>query len=485
MADDKWKRWISSMKTMIGSVSDLRVKASSISNIPAQFRKSRDEAYVPKVVSIGPLHRGTRRDLLHMEEIKWRCMRSLLYRTAEPEQSLAKCSEAIYALDEVVRATYADEIKFNGYDLAKIMLLDGCFLLELLITNHQELEQAIQTRSPGPGAQVGKMEAVLSDLKLLENQIPLFILILLYRELFTKDPNDDKVRKFVNGHLLFLFGCSSEPNPIESPNCGHLLELIHWFMTREKDGIAQENNHQYSITVDRNFNSQPKLKRCAASLIAAGVTIEPLSADGSMSTRLAFGCDKKFNDGTGRLEIQPLVITETKEVLWRNFIAWEQNRSIHEKFFTEEQGITQIRTLCKFSQYALFFKDLICCEHDIKVLRDQKVIVVDDEKRSNEDLMAFFRAIVDGIQMEGNVDSGYSQLINDLNAYSGGRGNGCRMLWHTCRCFVTNTRYKCRTMYVELKRDHTPTVWKTMGVIAAIVLLGLTIAQTILAAMSL
>ncbi|KAJ1411322.1 hypothetical protein SESBI_21367 [Sesbania bispinosa] len=300
LQEDKRKRWISYMETMIGSVRNVRVKPSTIFNVREELRKSREEAYAPKVVSIGPLHRGTttRRELVSMEEIKWRCMCSFLFRTENPVESLSICSEAIHTLDDVVRTTYVDEIKFDSYDLANIMLLDGCFLLELLITNEKSLDDKIKSRSLGPGAEVGKMEAILSDLKLLENQIPLFILPVLFKELFVEYPqnyesltqeekdkfekeSNEMVKKIVNGLVLFLFSCSSESNPVESPNCGHLLELIHWFMTREDgDGINRRNNH-HSITVERNFYSstKPNLKLCAERLEAVGVKIRALDED--------------------------------------------------------------------------------------------------------------------------------------------------------------------------------------------------------------
>lgn len=497
--------WVSSMKTMLGSVNDQRVKASSISDVPEQLRKTRKEAYMPKVVSIGPLHRQTRRELLYMEEIKWRCMRFLLFRTPKPDESLKNCSEAIYVLDEVVRAAYTDHIKLNDYDLAKIMLLDGCFLLELLISNDENLHRKLRNVSnegkESPGAEVGKMELVLSDLKLLENQIPVFILTVLFQTLFVAEAQSfEGFRKIVNDSALSLLGGTCSSNSVisvyDSPNCAHFLELVHWFMTREV-----ENNHHVSITVDGNGSTEPKqtleLKHCATRLEAVGVTIAPLDSDpekegsNSMSIRLenrkeaiTFGCDNKFSKiskgSNKKLEIHPLHITETTEVQWRNLIAWEQNRTAHEKFLKVEN-----RTRCKFTQYALLFRDLICCEHDIQLLKERKVLLVDEGKRSNEDVMNIFRKIASGIEIDASSGDGrFGQLINDLNTSSGARGN-CRILWHRCRCIATSMRYTFRDMFEILKRDHTPTVWKTLGVIAAIVLLGLTIAQTTFAAISL
>lgn len=175
-----------------------------------------------------------------MEEMKWSCMRYLLYRTPKPDESLRKCSESIFRLDELVRTSYVDDINLNSYDLAKIMLLDGCFLLELLISNDEDLDRKLRNISneeekESPGVEVGKMELVLFDLKLLENQIPISILTVLLQTLFAQ--NLKVSQKIVNDGVLSLFGCSSKSIPIDCPSYAHFLDLVHWFMTREEDDI--------------------------------------------------------------------------------------------------------------------------------------------------------------------------------------------------------------------------------------------------------
>lgn len=95
-----------------------------------------------------------------------------------------------------------------------------------------------------------------------------------------------------------------------------------------------------------------------------------------------------------------------------------RNRTNHEKFLRAEN-----RTRCRFSQYALLFKDLVCCEHDVQLLKDRGVLRVKDgdERRSNEDLMTH-RKISNGIEIDASSwDGRFGQLINDLNAFSGAR----------------------------------------------------------------
>jgi hypothetical protein len=79
---------------------------------------------MPRVVSIGPRFIG-REDLLPMEEVKLRCMSSLLH---QGSKSLQECGEVVCKLVEEVRAGYAPDIveleMLPSLDLAKIMLVD-------------------------------------------------------------------------------------------------------------------------------------------------------------------------------------------------------------------------------------------------------------------------------------------------------------------------------------------------------------------------
>ncbi|XP_020229106.1 UPF0481 protein At3g47200 [Cajanus cajan] len=490
-SDSKLGGWVSSMKLLLGFLRDeaLGVKACSISGVPEQFRKSEKESepYKPKVVSIGPLYKGNKRDLLHMEEIKYRFMHSLFHRTTDPLGSFDECSKIILHLDMLVRTFYVDDIEFNNYDLAKIMLLDGCFLLELLITKAEESDndfRALQSLSGVPLqikshefkhslADVRKMSEVLLDLKLLGNQIPLFVLILLFHILFVPAEIDSDglkhVRKIINALALFLFGCTHSVNVTDCPNAAHLLDTVHSFETKNEDGnrIAPESKHHL------------KLKCCAYRFLSDGIKItraEDHSFDFENEGAI-FGCYKLLKKGT--LEIQRLNITEEKEIEWRNFVAWEQNRITHEKYV----GGKHDRTSCRFSEIAVSLRGLVCCEHDIKLLYKSDVL---ETQWSNEDLMNFFRSLARGIQIDTNMVDKYDEMIQTLKENPDHRINfKLFWLWHKLKRVMINAKYELREMFATLKRDHTPTVWKTIGVIAAVVLLFLTVAQTVFAAIGL
>ncbi|KAL5077083.1 hypothetical protein RYX36_016067 [Vicia faba] len=125
----RYERWKQSTKALLSAVRKETCQPYSIPVVPGNLRKWNESAYIPKVVSIGPQYKG-KRELLQMEEIKWRCVTTLLSRTFGLD-AIEKCMEAVLELDATVRASYVDEITLDRYALATNMVFDGCFLLAL------------------------------------------------------------------------------------------------------------------------------------------------------------------------------------------------------------------------------------------------------------------------------------------------------------------------------------------------------------------
>ncbi|XP_028786609.1 putative UPF0481 protein At3g02645 [Neltuma alba] len=438
--------WMHSIKVTLGSLDhrDVQSFISSIPSVPTQLRKPNEQAYSPKLVTIGPIHRGTKSHLLAMEEHKWRYMLSLLHRTQNPVSALDKCGTVILGLDDAVRASYGGNIRYDSHELAKIMLLDGCFLLELLLRlsppelmNLLPNDHESHNHASDPIVQNEEfLFSVLTDLTLLENQIPFFVIKtlarILFPSLFTRDADN-----LVSDLALSLFRYPW----IRCSSVAHFLHLLHLSSIVE-EGQKVKQAHQ-------------ELRRCATRLRAAGVAIRPAHCKNIL--RFNFG----FRFSKGVLEIPPLHIVNTTEIYLRNFIAWEQSRI----------GINR-----QFTSYALFFKGLICSLQDIELLVENGVIM-NETKISNEDLLELFSTITSGADQ---MDSSYSQLCEDLNAYSAVNPlvKFPIMMCHYCRLCVEFIKFFCKRSYRILIRDHIPNVWKLIGVIAAALLLALTIMQT-------
>ncbi|XP_057444957.1 UPF0481 protein At3g47200-like [Lotus japonicus] len=238
--DIKYNRWKNITAVMLGTINnETFFKARSVSVVLDELRKWNENAYVPKVISIGPRYNG-RQELLPMEEINWRCMfhlfnRSLGY-TISPDKYVNNCMDTILKMDVAVRSSYLGEIELDRYDLAAIVFNDGCFLLEFLISGSSidsvipPFGGRISAIGPNPALEIGKMEVVMRDHTLLENQIPLFVLGVLFQNIF--DKGFHYLVHEIHNRALSLFGFHGDLKSVDS-KFAHFLELASWNINKE------------------------------------------------------------------------------------------------------------------------------------------------------------------------------------------------------------------------------------------------------------
>ncbi|TKY50374.1 UPF0481 protein [Spatholobus suberectus] len=228
------------MEVMLGSLIHGEVEACSISRVTDELRGPNEAAFKPKEVSIGPLHRGTTSQV--QEKIKWHYMREFLNRqqtqqqNRRPEQRLRECGNDIKKLHRVIIASYGGNMESEPEELAEIMIVDGCFLLELLMRLHDNMGNQNDNASSSSYSNDPLLEneekrvSILNDITMLENQIPFIILKKLYRKVFPDDIkiNDDKR---VANIVRTVFGCTALSWPVGYwsasdvyPNCSQQVE---------------------------------------------------------------------------------------------------------------------------------------------------------------------------------------------------------------------------------------------------------------------
>ncbi|KAK7390648.1 hypothetical protein VNO78_25993 [Psophocarpus tetragonolobus] len=449
--------WMVPIEVMLGAFHHGEVQACSISSVTDELRAPNEEAFKPKEVSVGPLHRGTTRHVQLMEETKWRYMREFLNRRGTHEQNrrsehrLREIGTDILKLDKIIIASYGGNIELETQELAKIMIVDGCFLLELLIRlgdyiSNQNQNNNTNNCSNDPILQNHqKMLSVLKDITMLENQIPFIVLKKLYRKVFPDRSNIDNDHRVAN-LVRKAFGY---PEIVNLGGGVHILHLMHLSTVEQ---IQQEGKH-----------AKQELLRCATRLHASGVIIKAANTTSQNNLVDWFKFDISFEGNL--LQIPPLYVKETTEARWRNLIAWEQSR---------------IWIRCKYTSYALFFQGLVCCKHDIELL-EQRGVIVNEAKKSKEELLNLFCTISKGAEY---MDSSYETICDRLNAYKGRKcGNSLQkfpiVTWHGFRLVCEIIVYYWGNWYRILIRDHIPTVWKFIGIVAAAALLVLTVMQTV------
>ncbi|TKY63472.1 UPF0481 protein [Spatholobus suberectus] len=201
--------WMVPIEVMLGSLYHGQVQACSISSVTDELRDPNEAAFKPKEVSIGPLHRGITRHVQLMEETKWRYMREFLDKRGTQEQNgrsmqrLRNCGTDILKLDKIIIASYGGNIESEPQELAKIMIVDGCFLLELLIrlgdfigNNHNSNGRGYANDPILKNEE--KLVSVLNDVTMLENQIPFIVLKKIYRKVSPDGSDIDNDHRVAN-----------------------------------------------------------------------------------------------------------------------------------------------------------------------------------------------------------------------------------------------------------------------------------------------
>ena len=152
-----------------------------IYRVPKQLRKVKEEAYTPKLVSIGPFHHGAA-ELKDMEKHKQRYLMQFLERTTKSKADLLNF---IKAHEKTIRHCYSEDCgPESSDDFVKMILLDAVFIIELFDKKtHYILSKPWLAKG------------IRLDLILLENQLPFFALEKLYRFAFGNSSKQIKEHK--------------------------------------------------------------------------------------------------------------------------------------------------------------------------------------------------------------------------------------------------------------------------------------------------
>ncbi|XP_072972937.1 UPF0481 protein At3g47200-like [Typha angustifolia] len=415
-------------------VRDLRC---TIYRVPPEIRSTLPEAYTPMAVCIGPFFYSERNGtkLRQMQDYKWTCMRKLMPND-EYSGWLKVGLVLMKILEPTIRASYSDEIKMSSDDLAEMLLLDGCFILHLLLKHSEGAEISRTDPTDEDGMQViGRIwiwNLVRYDLLLLENQIPFVVIIHLYILLINnnygpEDFNGAGSHLVACGRRLFSSIHPSGADASFSAECDpivcHLLHLFYLSIPQ----YAQPTRYRYRSAL---LEEAPHGIPSAEELQDAGVKLK------KRKNAISF-LDIKFRKGV--MEIPPLEVHDYSNSLFRNLIAFEQCHP---------------GTNFQITVYAAFMDCLLNTPKDSRLLHLSGII--NNRMTADQDAAHFFRRICS--QVHYSSDRSYLRdLCADVNKYKLSR------------------RHKWRAALV---RDYFSSPWVIISFLAAIFLLLLTAGQT-------
>lgn len=336
---------------------------------PTILLELNEKAYVPDAFSIGPFHHGHTK-FEETEKIKITYLKGLISRSSSPEAMLKGLINSVERVEREARECYAGPIGYSPDEFVKMLVIDGCFIIEVFRKDSEG------TADNDPIFSMSCMRQFLvHDLMLLENQVPWIVLECLFSSIkdFTNNNNADfDLIKLVKSYVVANLWISVPSHHPTIQEIKHILDLIRKLLVS-------------SIGAGEGLKDWTPLPS-ATSLAEAGVKIR-------MSESKSF-LDIKFYNGV--LEIPPLAIHETTESFFRNIISFEQCYPNCEPNFT-----------C----YAKFLDNLINTPKDMDILCENKII---KNWLDPEDAVPFFNKLY----YNTNVDKAYyNSLCEEVNKY--------------------------------------------------------------------
>ncbi|XP_042507528.1 UPF0481 protein At3g47200-like [Macadamia integrifolia] len=425
-----------------------------IYRIPRSLREGNDsyKAFVPQIVSLGPYHHG-QEHLRDMERHKWRALHRILKRT---RQDVTLYLDSLQDLEEKARACYEGSISLSSYEFVEMLVLDGCFVLELFRGAAEGFKHLGYSRNDPVFAMRGVMHSIQRDMIMLENQIPLFVLDRLLglqigepdqRGLVAKlalrffdplMPTDEPLMKRERDKLESSLGQSSTAttpfDPLTDQMGLHCLDVFRRSLLRRGPGPEPPpvlrswmKWRLYSARVADKRRQQ--LIHCVTELNDAGVKFRKRKTDRFW--------DIKFENGV--LWIPRLLIHDGTKSLFLNLIAFEQ---CHPESSND------------ITAYVIFMDNLINSPEDVGYLHHYDII--EHWMGSDAEVAELFHRLCQEVVYEIN-DSDLSRLSEEVNRYHNHRWNSWK---------------------ATLKHNYFNNPWAIISVFAAIFLLFLTSAQS-------
>ncbi|KAE8698095.1 hypothetical protein F3Y22_tig00110602pilonHSYRG00133 [Hibiscus syriacus] len=129
----------------------------------------------PQLASIGPFHCTK---TLPLQQYKYSFLHSFVSRVKRRDKDLRFFVRQMTALERRARRCYSEEVSMSSPEFVESMLVDGCFVMEVLLGNFGGGSE--DWRFP---IEPWQLPILVQDLLILENQIPFFVLEMLFESL--------------------------------------------------------------------------------------------------------------------------------------------------------------------------------------------------------------------------------------------------------------------------------------------------------------
>ena len=308
-----------------------------------------------------------------MEKHKVRCFESLKQRTGI---TLENFERDIRQVENSIRQCYVETVVDLGSDdFVKIIMLDESFIWELFLKFNSEC----WPRDDPLLVEAWLLDAVSRDLLLLENQLPFFVIQMLFNLAFPSGLNDSSLI-----HLSFDFFKPLniyDRTPIPKEEIKYYTDLLGTF--------------QLPASLPARGDVLAFLKYSATQLHDAGVKFKKATTTSILD----------FDFKNGELKIPTLTFEDGMEDLVRNIMALEQ---------------CNIRLDAYFTDFYIILDHLINTTKDVDLLGEKGITV--NCLGDSEAVTSMTNKLNRGIEGSG-MDANYFNLCENLNAFAEGFWN--------------------------------------------------------------
>ncbi|KAG5520653.1 hypothetical protein RHGRI_033286 [Rhododendron griersonianum] len=440
----------------------------SIHKVPECVTDLNKKAYKPQFVSFGPYHHMEP----HLEPMEKHKRRALLHFLKKSRKPLASYVAALAEVAPNLKDSYESLDPFWDRDtdaFLVMMILDGCFMLEVLRLLH------LDDYAPNDPifSSIGKLHVVpyiRRDMIMLENQLPMLLLTtLLAVEKEGTQQDDGEFHEIVNKLICkFCFPNPWFPYDSSIGKCLHLLDvyrcvssvenfMVFWFcnqviraaflfqeagrneVIRSSTGGNEVIRYRYSMggnEVIRYSTGGNEVIRSAMELSDAGIRFKK-----SGSARLD---DISFTGGV--LSLPPILVDDTTESTFLNLMAFER---FHFDLVGDE-----------VTSYIFFMSKIIDSAEDVRLLRAGGIIK--NALGSDNDIAKLFDSLSKDVTID--PDSSLCELQRTVNLY-----------------WLKRLR---RVELMQVQQNYFRNPWSIPAFIAAAFLFLFTLAQTAYAIIS-
>ncbi|XP_058780995.1 UPF0481 protein At3g47200-like [Vicia villosa] len=386
-----------------------------IYKVPFVIRRLNDDAYTPKVISIGPFHHRHHHHprLQNMERHKLIYLKAFLQRT---DSTLPTFINYIESIIPIFNRSYSETLEFTNEELVKLILIDSGFIIELFWRSYYDDWSQEDDFLLKPWL----ASNIRLDLLLLENQLPFFVVEKIFNISFSSKTNIPSFLELTFEYFAYYNKSKLDFSDNSYISIRHFTDLIRIFhlqhpLERRPRRIDEPMTHLHSVT----------------ELLEAGVRFK-------VNTESECLLDLRFS---GRvLEIPQLKVEDWTEILFRNMVALEQCHYPYESYVTD---------------YVAVLDFLINTGRDVDILVKKGILV--NWLGDSDSVANLFNSLWKNVT-HSNFSSHYSVLCEDLNGFCSD---------------------PLRKLKATLRRDYCSSPWQTAASVAGILLLILSLIQTV------